>query len=206
MECSNCRNPIKAGTEIVVDEVLRERVHCPFCLHILPAEPTLTEQNKGNGCAKREGMRKRIREEFVDHLLETSPDGKLHCPVCEHLLNEIDEGLLRNSPYFRCHLCGHDLATVAYRQEIYQEQHWLPVIGALEYQLKEKNCADCCYLGAIAKAWQRSYSWMPEIKNHREKLSRMVRHPYQSVPDCDLDACAAIKQYRKMAEESLMLL
>ena len=206
MECTSCKNTIKGGTEIVVDELLRARAHCPYCLQILPAEPTLTEQNENNGSAERDEMRARVREQFVDRLLQASPDGKLHCPVCEHTLNKTDERLLRNSEYFRCHLCGHDLATVAYRQEVYHEQRWLPVVFALEEQLKEKNCADCCYLGAVAKACQKAYSWMPEIKNQREQLGRMVRHPYGTAPDCEWESCVVVEQYRKLAGESLLLL
>jgi hypothetical protein len=206
MECIGCKQKIKAGMEIIVDELTRERAHCPYCLQILPAGASSIRQNENNGSAKRDEMRARVREEFVDRLLEASPDGKLHCPVCEHILNEVDERQLRTNAYFRCHLCGHDLATVAYRQEVYHEQRWLPVVVALEEQLKENNCADCCYLGAIAKACQKSYSWMPTTNKHSVQLNRMVRHRYQAVPDCDMELCAAITQYRKLAGESLLLL
>jgi len=206
MECIGCKQNIKAGMEIVVDELSRERVHCPYCLQILPAEASVTRENEHNGSAKRVEMRAKVRGQFVDRLLEASPDGKPHCPVCEHVLNEVDERQLRTNEYFRCHLCGHDLATVAYRQEVYHEQRWLPVVVALEEQLKEKHCADCCYLGAIAKVCRKSYSCMPTTNKHSVQLDRMVRHRYRTVPDCGLELCAAIMQYRKLAGESLLLL
>jgi hypothetical protein len=207
MECINCKNKIKTGTEIVVDELLRERAHCPYCLQILSAEPTLDGQSEGNGNSKREKMRTLVREQFVARLLDASPDGKIRCPVCEHTLNEVDERLLRTSEHLRCHLCGHDLAALAYRQEVYHEQRWLPVVFALEEQLKEKGCADCCYLGAVAKKCRNAYTWMPEAQSRqRERLTKIVRHPYRTVPDCDLELCPAIAQYRKLAGVSLLLL
>ena len=206
MECVGCKQEITPGMEIMVDELSRERAHCPYCLQILPSEARLPRQHESHGSARRDEMRAEVREQFVDRLLEASPDGKLRCPVCEHTLNEVDERQLRTNAYFRCHLCGHDLATVAYRQEVYHNQRWLPVAVALEEQLSEKNCADCCYLGAIAKECWKSYSCMPATNSYSVQLSRMVRHRYTTVPDCDLELCPAITQYRKLAGESLLLL
>jgi hypothetical protein len=207
MECINCGNAITPGTEIVVDEILREMAHCPYCLQILAPEPALTGQKKDNEAAKRDEMRAKVRKQFVDRLLKASPDGQLHCPVCEHTLNQTDEQLLRDSEYFRCHLCGHDLATVAYRQEVYHEQRWLPVVFTLQDLLKEESCTDCCYVGAIAKACQKAYSWMPKTQSkHREQLARIARQPHRNVPDCDLESCVAVAQYRKLAGEGLLLL
>lgn len=207
MVCINCKNTITVGTEIVVDELLRDRAHCPYCLQILTIEQSSTEQEMGSGTEKRDEMRASVRDQFINRLTKRSPDGLLRCPVCEHGLNNSDIQILRNSEYFRCHLCGHDLATVAYRQEVYHEQRWLPVVYALQNQIAEENCADCCYLGAIAKACWKAYSWMPKGRSrHREQLARMVHRPHQRVPDCNLESCVAAAQYRKMAGEGFLLL
>jgi len=207
MVCSNCKNAITPGSEIVVDEILRERAHCPYCLQILTSEPSSTEVREADGSTKREEMRARARAQFLERLLKTSADGRLRCPVCEHRLNKVDEQLLRNNNCFRCHLCGHDLASLAYRQEVYHEQRWLPVVFALRNHLVEPECADCCYAGAIAKACQKAYSWMPKLESrYREELIRIVRRPHGNIPDCDPESCVAVRQYRKLAGEILLLL
>lgn len=206
MECINCKNAITPGTEIVVDELLADRAHCPYCLQIVPAEPSLTEQTDDRRYAHRDEMRAKVRAQFVDRLLQVSADGKLHCPVCDHTLNETDQQLLRNSEYFRCHLCGHDLATVAYRQELYHEQRWLPVVFALQDQSKEEDCADCCYAGAIAEACLKAYSWMPKTNKYRGQITRIACRPHLTIPDCDWESCVAVVQYRKLAGKGHLLL
>jgi hypothetical protein len=115
--------------------------------------------------------------------------------------------LLREGEYFKCHLCGHDLAAVAYRQEAFHERRWSPVAFALRDQGAEKSCGDCCYAGAVGRACQKAYSWMPksETQPHR-LLADFLRQPHKSIPDCDWESCLVVTQYRKLAGEGLLLL
>ncbi len=207
MECNACNNTITPGMEIMVDELSRDRAHCPYCLQILGSEPMSFDREKDKVWGKRDEMRRKIRDRFVNRLLEASPDGRLRCPVCEHSLNESDELLLRNSEYFKCHLCGHDLATVAYRQEAYHPQRWLPVVFAIRNHWTEKKCEGCCYAGAIATACQKAFSWMPRSESEpRGQIARMLRWPHEKIPNCDWESCVAVKQYRKLAGNGLLLL
>jgi hypothetical protein len=207
MDCTACKNRIAPGLEIIVNDLLRERAHCPYCLEILNTESILSEADIKEVSAKRSEMRQRIREQFADRLIRESSDGQLRCPVCDRRLNGSDEQLLRNGEYYKCHLCGHDLAAVAYRQEAYHEQRWLPVVFALQDQAAGKLCGDCCYAGAVAKACQRAYSWMPESESKPHRfLADILRQPHRSVLDCDWKSCVAVKQYRKLAGEGLLLL
>lgn len=207
MECKACKNTITPGIEITEDELSRERAHCPYCLQILSSENAESDPEKDQATIKRDEKRKQVRNRFVDRLLEASSDRRLRCPVCEHRLNESDELLLRNGDYFKCHLCGHDLATVAYRQEAYHQQRWLPVVFAVRNQWPEEECQDCCYVGAIASACQKAFSWMPKSESEpRGQLASILRRPHKKVPNCDWESCVAVKQYRKLAGDGLLLL
>jgi hypothetical protein len=162
---------------------------------------------ENNGSGKRSEMRRNVRERFIDRMFEQSHDGKINCPVCAHRLNEVDIHLLKDKEYFKCHLCGHDLAAFSYRQEAYHEQRWLPVVYALSDLIAEKKCCDCSHMAAIAKACQKAFSWTPksETKIH-EQLTRILRHSGWKEPSCDWESCVVVKQYRKTAGEGLLLL
>ena len=206
MECKSCKNVITPGMEIVIDELSREWVRCPYCLQ--PLKPETTSPGNGKeGADIREKMRRDVREKFVGRLVRQSLDGKLQCPVCSHDLNKNDEHQLIEEEHFKCPLCRHDLATYAYREVSYHEQRWLPVAYALLNVLEEKKCADCCYAGAIAKACQKAFSWMPGTDSSpNDELNKILRHFKWEEPACDWESCVAVKQYRKLAGEGLLLL
>ena len=206
MECTSCKNNITPGMLIVVDELSGERIYCPYCLQPLKAE-TMSREVENNGNAKRDEMRRNVRKRFVNRLIEQSRDGKLHCPVCSNNLNKNDEQLLLNEKHFKCPLCSHDLAAFAYREDAYHEQRWLPVVYALSDLLKKSDCEGCSQVRAIAKACQKAFSWMPgsELKI-QSQLNGILRHSQWKEPSCDWESCVAVKQYRKLAGEGLLLL
>lgn len=209
MECKTCKHSIRPGLEISVtgrelEEAFR---HCPYCLEIIPSASEPSQGESGNVSVKRHGMRRETRGKFVDRLLAASSDGQLHCPVCAHKLNKSDELILRNGEYFKCHECCHDLATYAYRKEVYHGQRWLPTVFALGDLKAEEKCAGCCYLGAIAKACQTAFSCMPETESTpAHQVANMLRQSDWKEPDCDWNSCFAVKQYQKLAGEILLLL
>lgn len=207
MDCAGCKHSIRPGLEIVVDELKMERSHCPYCLEISSSQSDPRDAATESLSAQRDERRNKIRGQFADRLLQASGDGKVHCPLCERTLNEIDEGRLRNNEYFRCHLCCRDLATVAYQQEAYHEQRWLPVVAALHDLQAAKKCVDCCYQGAIAKACQGAFSYMPTAaSNATQVLASTLRRTEWKTPDCEWESCFAVKQYRKTAGDGLQLL
>lgn len=207
MNCAGCKHSIRPGLKIVVDDLKMETSHCPYCLEITtPRSEALEVADKTAG-AQRLELRKKIRAQFADRLLAASSDGRVHCPLCERALNKADEGMLRNNEHFRCHLCCNDLATIAYQQEAYHEQRWLPVVAALGDLHAEKKCADCCYLAAIAKACQSAFSCMPKrTSKSTNALASILRRTNWRVPDCEWESCSAVKQYRKTAGEGLQVL
>lgn len=208
MVCNNCEQTITPGMEIMIEALSTESAHCPYCLQILSNGSTSSaSEMSGSQSAAREEMRRKTREQFVDRWRENSPDDSLHCPLCEHKLNRNDEVLLRNSEHFKCHLCGHDLATEAYRQEVYHEQRWLPVLFALTDLQAETPCRECCYLGAMARACQKAFSWMPQANSgHQKQLVGMLSRPKWKTPSCDWEACTAVQQYRTTAGDALLLM
>jgi hypothetical protein len=127
--------------------------------------------------------------------------------MCEHVLNTVETGLLCDNEYFRCPLCHTDLAALAYQQEAYHEQRWLPVILALGDLCIEKKCRDCCYLAAIAKSCWSAFSWMPSAESKSiQSLARLFQTSPQIIPDCDWQSCLAVKQYQKLAGDGLRIL
>jgi len=206
MECNSCKNTITSGMEIVVNEQSGEQVHCPHCFQLLKPE-TMSQEIENNGSDKRSEMRRKVRTQFIDRLVEQSHNRQVQCPVCEHGLNKIDLHLLKDGEHFRCHLCSYDLAAFAYREEAYHEQRWYPVVHALLDLMVEKECNDCGHLAAIAKACQKAFSWMPksEFKFYNQ-LNRILRHSEWKEPACDWESCVAVRQYRKTAGEGLLLL
>ena len=208
MDCNCCKNTITPGMAIVVDEYTGERAHCPYCLEPLQFGSPSSSSGVEKDCPdKRTEMRRTVREKFLKRLVEQSDDGQLHCPICAHKLNKNDQRLLLEEEYFRCHFCGHDLANYAYREEAYHEQRWLPVVYALTDLIKEEECRDCSRIRAIAKACRKAFSWMPgsELEQH-SRLNRVLRHSHWKDPSCDPDSCVAVRQYRNLAGEGLLLL
>ena len=140
----------------------------------------------------------------MDRLLEGSPTGELNCPVCEHSLNKNDEMLLRNQDHFRCHQCAHDLATVAYRREAYDQQRWLPVLYALGDLKAEEKCRRCSYLGAIAEACNRACSWTPTSQNyskHSQLLRSLLSQSDWALPEGDCrTSCIGISNTEQQLE------
>ena len=207
MNCPRCKKSISPELKVVVDELKAERSHCPYCLEIVSLLPDDAGANGKTNGAELTARRKEIRAQFADRLRNGSSDGRVHCPSCERTLNDSDEQILRDKEYFRCHSCGRDLATVAYQQEVYHEQRWLPVVAALGDLHAEKKCADCCYLGAIAKACQSAFSFMPQsISKPTKAISNVLRRTDWRAPDCAWESCVAVKQYRKTAGEALQVL
>ncbi len=162
MGCDYCIYSIKSGREIFTDDYDEERIHCPYCLDIISSQSSSMKGTRDALPAGREERRKKVRAQFADRLIKASGDGRLRCPFCEWILNATDENILRNNEHYKCHFCRHDLATVAYQQEAYHEQRWLPVIAALGDLYREKKCLECCYLAAMAKACLRAFSAMPK--------------------------------------------
>ena len=212
MNCPNCHYSITPGMEISLDPLKEETSQCPICLHVLPREEAddPPEEQRRNVSVKRFTMRRRVREQFVDRLLRVSTDGNIRCPECNHSLNKGDQILIRNTEYFKCHRCGHDFATIAYRREVYHEQRWLPVVHALGDLRAEKKCVSCRYLGAMAKACQRAFSWMPGIQSyskHSKLISTLLAQPEWVLPDDECySSCVGVRQYRALAAEGLFLL
>jgi hypothetical protein len=173
-------------------------------------ESEIPDDDQNAVSVRRFTMRRMAREQFVDRLLNASVDGRLLCPVCFHPLNKNDEIILRNSECFKCHKCCHDLATVAYRRDAYQEQRWLPVIHALGDLKAEKSCANCSYLGAMAKACQRALSWMDmpqSYSKHSRLVGTLLAQSNWVVADEECySSCFGVQQYRALAGEGLILL
>lgn len=206
MVCISCNNTITPGMEIVLDELSRDWLHCPYCLQLQKSEP-ISSEVKTNGSEKRETIRQEVRTRFIKRLMDQSQDEKIHCPVCAIKLHKNDVLILQSQNYFKCHLCGHDLATFAYREEAYHEQRWLPVVYALTDHLQENGCTDCCYARAIARACQKAFSWIPQSNSKLySQLTGILRHSQWSEQDCEWESCVAVKQYRKLAGEGLLLL
>ena len=208
MKCASCHQIVTPGMEIVVDAMTRDRAHCPYCLAILPDGPNGTTATPDPTLAtKRTALRTKIRGQFVDRLLESSSDDLAHCPVCDEKLSVADERLLRSNEHFNCHLCAHDLAALALKQDAYHEQRWLPVVYALGDVRGKKECGECCYLGAMAKACERAFAVTPGLEAKPSKsLVFMLGRSEWKAPDCDWGSCIAVKQYRKIAAEGMLLL
>ncbi len=206
MVCKSCRNTITPGMEIVVDELSREWAHCPYCLHLFKTE-TMSPEVESNGTARRDEMRRNVRKRFVARLTEQSRDGRLNCPVCSHNLNKNDEQLLLNNEHFKCPLCSYDLAAFAYREDAYHEQRWVPVVYTLSDLLEKKECEGCSHFRAAAKACQKAFSWMPGLERKiQSQLKGLSHHSAGEETSCNWESCVAIKQYRKLAGEGLLLL
>ena len=207
MECKSCHNTVTPGMEIVIDQLTGEWIHCPYCLQQL--EPEADYKEKGNSAEQeqnRRGIRRNVRERFVQRLIEQSDDGKLYCPVCASRLTEGDRSLLVENEHFRCPLCFHDLATHAYREEAYHVQRWLPVILALSDQLKNEDCECCVLVGAIARASQKALAWIPKSDTGlRSNLNSILLRSAWKQPSCDLEACTAVKQYRNLAGGGILM-
>lgn len=207
MDCPNCHYLVAPDLKISLQSGLQ---HCPYCLHLLPDEedPGSAETGLNGVSVKRFALRRRVREQLADRMIKLSHDRRPACPVCDRRLNKSDEILLRNTEYFRCHSCGHDLASYAYRQEAYHQQRWLPVLYALADLRAEHRCADCCYLGAMARSCQLALSWMPTAPSkHGELVRATLARAEWNLPEGDcLATCGAVDQYRKLAGEGLALL
>jgi ribosomal protein L37AE/L43A len=218
MRCNHCRSTITPGLELTADPFQDDAsVHCPYCLHILAsrrpgATPSAAaeqqEDDDGDISVQRTTLRRQARDQLADRLTQVAADGKPHCPVCARALNRSDELLLRSSDHFRCHHCGHDLATIAYRHHAYAEQRWLQVVHALGDLRHQQQCRDCTYLGAMAKACQRAFSWIPTASSdHNHLLADLLSRSEWSKPDCDWESsCLAARQYRTIAADGLRLL
>jgi len=192
--------------EIVLDEISREMVHCPYCLQVLDSESDEPEPSE-DSVRMREGMRRSVRKRFLSRLEESLPDGKAGCPICGYAFSVCDQSAFLNNDYFQCHFCGHDLAHHAYRSEAFHDQRWLPVVWALIEFQEATDCRDCRWFGAIAKACQKAFSWAPSSHSRAQfLLRRWVRHSTWSQPECDWESCVVVKQYRKLAGKGLLLL
>jgi hypothetical protein len=128
--------------------------------------------------------------------------------MCERVLNKNDELILLNGEYFRCHLCGHDLAAYAYRQDAYHEQHWLPVIYALNDLQAEEKCVRCRFLGAMARACQIAVSRTSKLSTGSSRLLTMLlrRTDWTEPSEGCESTCFAVRQYRATAGEHLLVL
>ena len=209
MECKKCKQSISPGMDISVPggQLQVAFRHCPYCLDILSSEIESTKDTISDVSVARHERRRETRAAFVDRLLAQSTDGTLRCPLCDHRLNKSDELILRNSEYFKCHFCCHDLATVAYRQEAYQEERWLPLVSALRELKAEKECPGCSYFGAIAKACQNAFSWMPGIASEpASQVAAMLRRSNWRVSECDVSSCVAVNKYQNFVGDALQML
>lgn len=206
MICANCERPIRPGLVITIDAFKTERSHCPYCLAILPTQSSSLGAAAQAFLAGRQDRRRSIRERFVDRLIEASSEGALHCPLCDRALNQSDENLLRNDECFRCHLCCSDLAAVAYQQEAYHAQRWLPVEAALADLMEEKKCENCRYLAAMTKACLTAASHTPKATSRPAMLALILRRTAWDTPVCDWESCFAVRQYGKTAGDGLQLL
>jgi hypothetical protein len=212
MECRQCLHAITSGMELVLDPLHGAMTHCPYCLEVIEGsddeESRDLQTKQKNVSVKRFTLRRRIREQFVDRLTRESADGSAHCPSCDRMLNTSDQILLRNTESFKCHTCGHDLASMAYRQECYNEQRWLPVIYALNDLRADPDCAGCRYFGAMARACQEALSWIPKsYAKQGNLLKTILARTEWTLPEGECrSTCFAIKQYRTSAKEGLILL
>jgi hypothetical protein len=199
---------------LVLDPLRGTMSHCPYCLETIGEASENEEgtpetgQHRENVSVKRFTLRRRVREQFVDRLIKESTDGAVHCPSCDRSLNTSDQIQLRSTEYFRCHTCGRDLASMAYSQECYNEQRWLPVIFALNDLRADPHCASCRYLGAMAKACQNALSWIPKsYAKQSNLLASLLSQGDWMLPQTECrSTCFAIKQYQTLANEGLILL
>lgn len=203
--CSFCHNNVTTGASIspLIDD---DTVHCPYCLSVVEDRSSTPEQIK-LAKEKRTSLRRRVRERYVARSKKGTAPGGFHCPVCDHPLNHNDETLLLNTECFRCHLCGHDLASAAYRQEAYRSERWQPLANAIKSVQADPKCAQCRFIGAASKACVLAFSWMPEQSAQRgQQLASLPSQTTWQTPDCELATCSVLKQYRKSAGEGLLLL
>lgn len=208
MQCTSCSHTVTPGAEITIDAMVGGASHCPYCLELFakgPQETTNGSQRKDDN--ERREMRRRARERFLSRLIESSEDKAALCPVCQAPLSDNDQRRMLSETAFRCGFCSHDLASLAYRKEAFHEQRWLPVAFALGDVADATGCRDCAYLGAMARACQSAFSWMPQasLKPQRNIAAILARTDWK-MPDCDWQSCVAVKQYRKLAPEGLLLL
>lgn len=211
MQCSSCNSAVTPGLEVRLHAHSSRSTHCPYCLSSLPEE--LTEDSTGsvldNGTAsERSARRQDLRHGFVRRLHDASPDGSLQCPVCTRQLNPNDEELWRDRDHFRCHRCGYDLAYLSYRQHVYDETRWQPLLSALADLQREERCQHCRYLGAVAKATEAALSLGVHTSTNRHHLlqSVLTRAAWEE-PECDWeDDCKLVELYRSTAGEALRVL
>jgi predicted RNA-binding Zn-ribbon protein involved in translation (DUF1610 family) len=215
MQCVNCDNAIKAGMEISLPSDSGSICHCPYCLHVQPSPCSSEADDESPATANvsvgRFERRRDARERFVDELLESSEDGTLRCPGCDHRLHKNDELALRSAEQFSCPNCGDDLAERAYLAVAYDEDRWLPVIAALSETLQTPRCAECsgcAYMGAVATACRRALSCMSKpFPTETQLLERLLARTTWSLPACDQSGdCTAAKEYRKLAADGIALL
>jgi len=208
MTCHHCNTTVTPGTEISLGPHEHAVHHCPYCLHILDDSGSATGSLEND--VHREQARKEVRRRFIERLRKSSPDGAAHCPICEHRLNENDEALFLSQTCFRCHLCGHDLATYAYRETAYDEKHWLPILYGLADLKADDKCASCSLAGALARACQNTLARTPKPKYYPVQsnllvnlLARVEWEPPD--PEC-VKKCFAVEQYRAKVGELMKLL
>ncbi len=212
MVCGSCRRAVSRGSEIVLEGLSDQPSHhCPYCLEPLNAPPpdlgVVDAQPAENVSVERHANRRAIRARFVEELGEQTADGRPICPSCGRVLERNDLLILLNSEYFRCHLCGHDIAAYAYREEAYQERRWLPVIHALGDMHRREECRDCHFAGAMASSCQNALTWIGHgSSEHHKLLVAILAHSDWRRPDCDTSACFALTQYRTLAGKGLELL
>jgi len=206
MECRSCGNEITPGLEIIIDELSGGDVHCPYCLRALNPGSGSPEGN-GDCPGQRAEMRRKVREQFMERLAARSGNGEVPCPFCSHPLNRNERRRLLEEDHYRCSVCGRDLAVQACREDAYHAQRWLPVIYALDDLLQDDGCRSCSHIRVIARACQKALSWMPgtEMGLHG-RVSGILRRARWDTPDCDPESCVAVRQYRKLAGEGLLLL
>jgi hypothetical protein len=215
MQCVNCDNAIKVGMEISLPGDRGSICHCPYCLHVQPSPCSSEADDESHATANvsvgRFERRRDARERFVDELLESSKDGTLRCPGCDHRLHKNDELALRSAEQFSCPHCGEALAEQAYRAVAYDESRWLPVIAALSDTLRAPACAECsgcAYLGAVATACRRALSRMSKpFPSETELLETLLARTKWTLPACHESAdCGAAREYRKLAADGVALL
>lgn len=210
MYCHHCNSSITPGTEIAVGPYEKALLHCPYCLRSLSDSSTdaALQAEPEAIAAKREEARKLARLELLESLRKSSADGQVHCPICERTLNQNDQSLLASHDNFRCHLCGHDLATYAYRQKAHDDQRWLPVIYGLADVKAEPKCTGCSLAGALARACQNTLSCTPKYYPVQSNLlvNLLARTDWKQ-PDEECEkTCFAAAQYRANVGDLMKLL
>ena len=185
MDCPDCSNTIRQGMEISLANGGADLRHCPYCLSVLPGRASRTLEPSWS-----EWRNVRVEAWAGD-------------PVIKN-----DELALRYGHCFRCHHCCRDLAQLAYREEAYREERWLPVIAAVDASASDSRCVDCVYLGAVSTACQQALSCMPRPHPVQAKLleALLVRSSWR-LPQCDWSgSCDAVRQYRLRAAQGVALL